>query len=247
MRTLFLDLETSPITAYVWGLWDQNVGLSQIIDTSKTLCWSAKWLGENEVHYGGINKQSHRSMVRDIYDLVDAADVVCHYNGNKFDIPVLNKEFVLQGFSQPSPYKNLDLLRVVKSKFRFPSNKLDFVAEQLGLGNKQPTNFNLWVDCMNGDKEAWKTMEEYNKHDVVLLERLYGKLFHWIKHPINHSVFGVNSAVCPNCGSSSFVKRGYAVTTTCRYQRFKCQDCKHWFRDTINVGPKAGNKFTGVS
>ena len=76
-------------------------------------------------------------MLEGIHSLLDEADAVCHYNGTKFDMPTLNKEFLVHRMTPPPPMKQIDLLRVVKSQFRFPSNKLDYVAQRLGLGKKK--------------------------------------------------------------------------------------------------------------
>ena len=43
---LTLDIETRPNLAHVWGLWQQNVGLSQIVERGHVMCWVAKWYGE---------------------------------------------------------------------------------------------------------------------------------------------------------------------------------------------------------
>ena len=52
-KILLYDIETAPIQAYVWGLWDNNVALNQIETDWYILSWSAKWLGtpENETMY----------------------------------------------------------------------------------------------------------------------------------------------------------------------------------------------------
>ena len=47
MRILFFDLETSPMTAHTWGLWQQNVSLSQIVESTEVICFGAQWYGEN--------------------------------------------------------------------------------------------------------------------------------------------------------------------------------------------------------
>ena len=54
MRILLLDIETSPMSAYVWGLFDQNIGLNQMIDTSKVLCYTAKWYDDKEIYFDSI-------------------------------------------------------------------------------------------------------------------------------------------------------------------------------------------------
>ena len=126
MRILLLDIETSPNSAYVWGLYDQNIGINQMIDSSQVLCYCAKWLGDKEVVFDSIHKSSRKKMLKGIHGLISKADGIVTYNGNKFDLPILNKEFLLHGFNPPSPSKKIDLLRAVRSNFRFTSNKLDY-------------------------------------------------------------------------------------------------------------------------
>ena len=46
MKTLLIDIETKPHKAYCWGLFDQRIGLNQIVEPGGTLCWAAKWLGD---------------------------------------------------------------------------------------------------------------------------------------------------------------------------------------------------------
>ena len=171
MKILLLDIESSPNTAHVWGLWQQNVSINQLMESSYVLCYAAKWLNSDEMMFDSVQQSKPKAMLKGIHGLLDEADAVVHYNGTKFDIPTLNKEFLLHSFNPPSPYKQIDLLRVVRSNFRFPSNKLDYVAQRLNLGKKhEHEGHELWVKCMNGDKDAWKRMEKYNIQDVVLLE-----------------------------------------------------------------------------
>ena len=200
MKLLFLDIETSPNTAHVWGLWQQNVGLSQLRESSRVMCWAAMWAGDDEVNFSSENHTSHKNMIKAAHSLLDEADAVCHYNGKKFDMPTLNKEFLKHGLLPPSPYKQIDLLRVARSQFRFPSNKLDYVAQQLGLGKKVAhEGHELWIKCMAGDKDAWARMEEYNINDVLLLEKVYDRLLPWINNHPNMS-YTKSEYVCPTCG-----------------------------------------------
>ena len=228
MKILLLDIETSPNTAHVWGLWQQNVSINQLMESSYVLCYAAKWLDNEEVLFDSVHQSKPKKMLKGIHGLLNEADAVVHYNGTKFDIPTLNKEFLLHSYNPPSPYKQIDLLRVVRSQFRFPSNKLDYVAQRLGLGQKHAhEGHSLWVKCMNGDNDAWERMQEYNIQDVVLLESLYHTLLPWIKTHPNRNLFS-ESAVCPTCGGSSIQKRGQAISLSGSYQRYQCQDCGSW-------------------
>jgi DNA polymerase elongation subunit (family B) len=179
-----------------------------------------------------------------IHQLLDEADAVITYNGKKFDIPVLNKEFVSLGMSPPAPYKHIDLYQVVRKNFRFASNKLDYICQSLGLGNKiKHRGMDLWKDCIDGDEEAIEEMLRYNQQDVVLLEKLYYVLLPWFKSPINHAIMQ-GELVCTNCGSKHYHSRGHAYTSAGKYARYQCQDCGTWFRSNKTEAHK--DKFIGV-
>lgn len=47
-RVLLFDIETAPIIAHVWSLWENNVSLNQIVSDWHVLSWSAKWLGDSD-------------------------------------------------------------------------------------------------------------------------------------------------------------------------------------------------------
>jgi predicted RNA-binding Zn-ribbon protein involved in translation (DUF1610 family) len=176
-------------------------------------------------------------MLKRIHKLMDEADAVVHYNGTKFDVPTLNKEFLLHKLSPPSSYRQIDLYSTAKSRFRFASNKLDYIAQQLGIGKKHKhEGFELWVKCMNNDANAWATMETYNKQDVELLEGVYNIFRPWIRNHPNVALYTDSEHnVCPLCGGSRLTRRGFAYTTTGRYQRYQCRDCGHWSRDRTGI------------
>lgn len=231
MKILLLDIEVSPNTAHVWGLWKQNVSINQLMESSYTLCWAAKWHGTKEVMFESGFRTKRKRMISRIHSLLSEADMVVHYNGSSFDTPTLNKEFLLHEINPPAPVQELDLLKVVRRKFRFPSNKLDYVSQRLGLGKKfEHEGHTLWVRCMANDPKAWATMEKYNRHDVVLLERLYDRLLPWMKTHANHNLYSEAPECCPNCGSEKFQQRGLARSKTLSYQRYQCQACGSWFR-----------------
>lgn len=240
MKILLLDIECAPNLATVWGIWQQNVALNQLLESSYTLCYAAKWYGESKIMFDSIYKTDRKHMLKSIHELIESADVIVHYNGLRFDVPMLNKEFLEAGMHPPSPVKHIDLLRVIKSNFRFVSNKLDYVSQRLGLGKKTDhEGHELWLKVMNNERAAWKRMETYNKNDVVLLEKLYDRLKGWIKQHPNHNAYSANT-VCTNCGSSKLHKRGEVRSRTSIFQRFQCQSCGAWSRS--NKSQKIGKE-----
>lgn len=230
MKLLFLDIEISPSVVGAWGLWKQNINIDAIIGDSRVLTWAASWEGEDNVLYhDGLT--DHSAMIHSIHSLLEEADYVCTYNGDRFDLKILNQEFLEAGLPPPSPYKSIDLLKTVKKNFRFTSNKLDYITGKLGLGNKiKHRGYQLWLDCMNGKKAAFKEMSEYNVQDVVLLEKLFYRLTPWIG--------GLNRAmesgkhVCPRCGGNHLQHRGTRKTLLGTYERLQCTDCGGWMTGT---------------
>jgi len=230
MKILFLDIETTPNLAYVWGLWNQNVSINQMVNSTEVMCFGARWYGQRKVHFRSIHHDGKVEMLKAIHELLDEADAVVGWNSAAFDMKHLRREFIENGILPPSPSKDIDLMRVSRQQFKFPSNKLDYVAQKLGVGQKvKHSGFELWIKCMAGDEKAWREMKKYQIQDVDLLVDLYEKFLPWIK---THPPMSVDGSVCTNCGSNHIQSRGIARTTTAIYQRYQCQDCGKWLRGT---------------
>jgi len=246
MNILTLDIETTPNLAHVWGIWQQNVGINQILESTDLLCFAAKWHDDKMVQFFG-SWDGRENMVHAAHDLLADADAVVHYNGNAFDIPTLNREFLLRGLTPPAPQKQIDLLATCKRKFRFQSNKLDFVARELGIGNKADNGgHETWIKVMAGDEKAQRRMRKYNEQDVRLTEALYDRLLPWIEgHPnvgLHDGSIGVST--CPSCGSYHLNRRGFAYTAVSKFQQYQCQDCGRWVRASNRI---EGTKVQGVA
>ena len=245
-RILHVDLETAPNLGYFWGLWQQNISHEHVETNSYVLCWSAKWDGRRGITYASVQHNTPKVMLQKIHTLLDQADIVVHYNGSSFDIPILNKEFLKQGLKPPAPYRQIDLLRICRSSFRFDSNKLDAVTKYLGMQTKMKhRGFQLWVGCMRGDKKCWKEMERYNRRDVVILERLYHRLLPWIaQHPLLRLC--LNQLACPKCGSKRTQRRGCVATRAASFYRFQCLHCGGWFRSSKKVHTFKGEQGVNI-
>lgn len=230
MRILLLDIETAPNVAYTWGLWQQDINLPMLEAPGYVMCWAAQWAGETKVMFDSVARSGKKKMLKGIHELMCEADAIITYNGIRFDIPHLNGQFILSGMTPPSPASQIDLMRTVKSRFKFPSNKLEYVCGQLGIGKKvKHQGFDLWLGCLRNDAKAWRTMERYNKMDVTLLVGLYNHLLPWIKNHPNRNLYGETNG-CINCGESKLHRRGVARTAAGVFARFQCQACGKWQR-----------------
>jgi len=228
-RILALDIETTPNLAHVWGLWDQTVSIKQLRESTRVFCFGARWLGDKTVEIRSEFKDGQELMLQRIHALMDEADVIMGWNSKNFDVKHLNREFLQHGMNPPSPHIDLDLMVKTKGVFRFPSNKLDYVAQALGVGKKvSHEGHELWVKCMAGDPEAWERMHAYQKQDVDLLIDVYEKLKPWIKNHPNAALYAGEELACTVCLSKNVQKRGYRFTGAGKYQRFLCNDCGKW-------------------
>ena len=246
MRILTVDIETSPSLAYVWRLFKENIPLQRLVETGEVICVAAKWYDSDEVMFYSVHHDGKQEMLNAIYNLLSEADAVVTYNGKKFDIPHLNREFILAGMTPPAPYAQIDLYWTARQKFNFVSNKLDNIAKELGLGGKfVHAGFQLWIDCMAGDPDAWEQMKTYNMKDVVLTEQLYTRLLPWITQHPAASLYGDAAAraegaeACPGCGGTNLKPRGRAYTSVSVFQRYRCDDCGKWSR--------SGSRLEGTS
>lgn len=247
MRVLLLDIESKPYTALVWGVRKQYLSSHNLLDTGGILCWCAKWLDEDHTYFDSVDRNGEENMLRNIHAMLEEADAVVTYNGNSFDIPMLNREFLKFGLNPPAPYKSVDVYRVVRSKFRFASNKLDDVLKELGFKGKHPNRgLSLWFECMQGVKSAWKEMETYNTDDVLELENLYLRVLPWITNHPNRSVHD-REVKCTNCGSHRFQNRGFARLVSGVYQRYQCNDCGHWMRGSTSIESPLRNRMISVN
>jgi DNA polymerase elongation subunit (family B) len=233
MRLLTLDIETKPITAHCWGLWDQRIGINQIIDGGGLLSFAAKFHGERKVHFAAEWEDGERAMVRKAHKLLDEADAVMGWNSDRFDVRWLNAMFVKHGLGRPAPFAKVDLMKSVKHHLYLPSYKLDFVAGYLGVGRKVRTGgFDLWSDVLAGCTKARALMRRYNIGDTKLTEQVFDVLHArgWVRGLPNWSIR--EGHACPYCGSERLQQRGFRETATRRYARYQCRDCQGWSQGT---------------
>ena len=127
-QILVLDIETSPNIAYVWRFFKENVGAKQVLANGTMLSFAAKWLGEKDVVYEDVSNQTEKQMLEKMFALLDQAEVVVAHNGNKFDLPHIQGRGLVLGLKPPSPYKQIDTVRVARDQFNFPSNSLEYLS-----------------------------------------------------------------------------------------------------------------------
>ena len=240
MKLLTIDIETRPMESRHWGIWGQNIAISQIQKPDGLLCFAAQFHGERKMHFASQWGDGEHAMVRAAHALFDEADAVMGWNSDKFDIPWLERCFIEHKFPQPAPFKKFDLMKAVKRHARLPSYKLDFVARWLGVGRKIKTGgWDLWDEVLAGDRLAMERMRKYNIQDTRLTEAVYDELHArgWVSAPVNAAILG--GRVCPHCGSEKLQARGYESSATRLYKRWKCITCKRWSQSVASEPERA--------
>ncbi len=240
LRVLVLDIELAPMTAYIWSLKDQYIGVKQLKTDWYVIAWGAKWLGEpaSKIIYrdqrNAKKLEDDKAILRELWDLLNGADVVITQNGERFDGPKLNARFILQGMRPPKPYKHLDTYKLVRKVAAFTSNGLEYLTQKLctkyrKLSHGRFPGLSLWIECMAGNKKAWAEMKEYNIHDVLSTEELYMKIRAWAPQSMPAVYPGGNPLDhCGTCGSSQVRKEGYCYTRVSKAPQISCKDCGKW-------------------
>lgn len=244
-RGLIFDIETAPIQAYVWGLYDQNVGLNQIKSDWHLLAWSAKWLGDpaSKTMYMDNSKskdiKDDKALVGNLSELINEADFIITQNGEAFDVKKLNARAVINGLDPIKPVRSTDILKEGRKVFKFTSHKLEYVTNMLNkkykkLKHSKYPGFELWSAVLSGDKRAWAEMRKYTIHDVLSTEEAYLNIQGWIKTQNMASYLEDVTMRC-KCGSDDLESRGYAYTDKAKFQVYRCNTCGKWPRSTQNL------------
>jgi DNA polymerase elongation subunit (family B) len=227
-RVLTLDIETSPALARIWQLYDITVAVSQIVEPSRVLCYAGKWLGDKRTTCVSEFHDGKKVMVQTMWDMLNEADIVVGNNHVRFDIPHMNREFMLAGLVPPSPVQHIDLLTVMRRNFKMMSNKLGYVTDAVGLETKLDTGGQaLWNQVMAGDRAAWDKFRRYNIQDVVITEQLFTLLAPWIKSP-HAGLWTGDMSSCYACGSTRLVAHGVTRSKTMAWPLTQCADCGAW-------------------
>ena len=233
-RILHIDIESAPTLGFVFGRFKQFLSPSHVVRRGYVLCWCAKWHNEptmitcSQADFGKEGTEDDEEVVRAAYDMFEMADIIVAHNADRYDIPMLRRQWMKYGMPPPQPYRSADTLKMAKSSAKFEANSLAELGAFFELGSKMQTGgFDLWARCMKGEKEAFQEMVDYCCGDVELLEAVYMKLLPYAKTHPNVALYGINiKPRCTRCGSSDLrplEKSSYTMTR--QYTAFRCGSC----------------------
>lgn len=252
-QMLVIDIETAPMRAFMWSLWQHGFGLNMVASDWYMLSWSARWVGapEGVTIYRDIRDcydgEDDATILGDLWELLDQADIVIGQNSKRFDVKKINARFILQGYQPPSSFKQIDTLLIAKRQFGFTSNKLEYMTDKLCVKYKKLKHgkypgMELWTECLKGNPEAWDEMELYNRYDVLSTEELYTILRPWDDTHPNFNLYSESLDITCKCGSTKLRMNGYAYTGLSKFQRYRCEDCGGEVRGRINLLSKDKRK-----
>lgn len=230
IKRLFLDIETSPNTVFSWNVgYKLNISHDNILKERAIICICYKWEDSKTVHFLSWNKGDDKKMVLEFVKIMQSADELIGHNGDNYDIKFLRARAIFHGVTSLPDFITLDTLKISRTKFRFNSNKLDYISKYLGFGGKIETGgFGLWKDiCLNNSSKALNNMINYCKKDVILLEKVYNKLKGFTKHKTHIGVLNDGSVIdCPHCGSDNIGHHNQIILASGMIKHsMKCRDC----------------------
>jgi DNA polymerase elongation subunit (family B) len=229
-KRLFFDIETSPNIGFFWQSgYKLNIPYSNIIKERAIICICYKWADENKVHsLTWDENQNDKTMLEKFMEVANEAHELVGHNGDKFDLPWIRTRCLFHGIPCFPTYATIDTLKHARSRFRFNSNRLDYIANYLGVGSKTETGFDLWKDIvLKNDKTALKKMVDYCKNDVVILEKVYNHIANYVPHKTHYvALLNDETCSCPECGSTDlrFSQKRYTAGGMARIQ-LQCSDC----------------------
>lgn len=229
-KILFYDIETRPLLAYIWRLGEQVVRhhqLSEHGDKYGIICISYAWNDGKpaRVIHWGYNEQDSGHVVREFDKIIRQADITIGKNSDRFDVKHINTQRLLHNLPPLPEWTEYtdDLEKQLRKYFIFPSQGLDYISKELGLGGKVKMEFQDWVDIVEKkSKKAFVKMCTYNKKDVEDTRTIWNRVKAHIKPKLNLSVFS-GQFCCRNCGSRNLTKAGIKRNGRSTYQMWFCK------------------------
>jgi DNA polymerase elongation subunit (family B) len=236
-RRLFFDVETSYCIGKFWRPgYKVHISAENIIKQAGIICICYKWEEEREVYaLSWDKKQNDKKQLQKFIEIANQASELVGHNGDKFDLPWIRTRCLYHDIEAFPHYSTLDTLKISRSKFRFPDNKLNTIASYLGIGQKLKTESGLWDKViLDKNEKALGYMIEYCKRDVVLLEKVYNRLKTSVEPKFHYGVlFGSDRAACPECGSDDLVKVNSRTTASgLKKIQMKCNTCGRYHSKT---------------
>lgn len=232
-NVLVLDIETSPILAFIWDTYKVSISPEQIYKDRDIMSYSAKWRGKKKMfYYDRRNDPNCKRLILKLKKLLNKADVVVYHNGDAFDRRRINAEFLKFGIKPPKPYKSIDTLIESRKIADFTFHKLEYLSQVVNQLHRKTSHsefhgFSLWKACLNGVVKAWDSMKKYNKKDVLATEELLNKLLPWLSESCPALwMYGDAKSDCHRCGHHGhMIEAPKRLAPKTKFHQYRCPKC----------------------
>lgn len=253
-KRLFWDIEVSPNIVLAWRAgWKQTIPPENIIHERAIICICYKWQHEKTVHSLTWDaKQNDKKMLKTFVKVLNGADEAVAHNGDKYDIKMFNGRCLFHKLRAPKIVKTLDTLVIARRRFALNSNKLDYIAQYMGMEGKTKTEYSWWEKVlMDNCQVTLRKMVRYCKKDVILGENVFLEISAYHNCKTHIGVWdGHEKWHCPECGSGYVIKRRERITQAGTVSHdLSCKKCDRWymvnnkvFNDMMEAREKQGNK-----
>ena len=236
-KRLFYDIETSYNIVKAWRIgYNINLNMDDIIQERAIITIAYKWEGEEDVTVLSWNKGCDKEIIKDFVKVMAEADELVGHNVDRYDTKFIMARALKHNIPVLPKYQSTDTLKLAKKHFMLNSNKLDYIAQYLGIGHKtKHRGMEMWDDIiLRNDPKALEEMIEYNVQDVFLTEQVYHKLMEYSLPKVNHASKQTGDKhTCPQCGSNhAELHKTYISSSGTKTRLMNCLNCSTNF--TIN-------------
>ena len=194
--------------------------------------------GDKEISVLSWNNGNDYEVIKKFVEILNEADEIVGHNIDEFDLKLIATRAIKHNIPILPKFKTSDTLKMARKKFSFESNKLDFIANFLGIGTKiEHRGLEMLDDIiLHNYKKALEEMIIYCIGDVSLTEKVYKKLKNYAYSMVNHSLIATNTKnCCPECGSTN-LNLEKTIMSNSRIERvLKCTDCSTIFNMSNTV------------
>lgn len=228
-KRLFFDIEVSPNIGFFWQPGHKiSISYENIIQERAIICICYKWESDKKVQsLQWDSKQNDKAMLQEFIKVANEADELIGHNGDRFDLTWIRTRCLFHNIPVFPQYTTIDTLKFARAKFRFNSNRLDYIGKFLGIGQKLHTGFQLWADIvLRKCDTSMNKMVKYCKQDVILLQEIFFKLNNYIPAKTHFGVKnGYDKISCPECGGPTKINLTRTSATGAKRQQRQCKDC----------------------
>jgi hypothetical protein len=234
-RIVTIDLERVPGRTAERDIWDPRDAKrwnywppEEWVSLPRTVCFTAKTMGKRPEFVAEWQRPDPHWIARRSWEIVDAADLVVTYNGNRADLAWLRTAWLDAGLPEPRPFKSVDLFKL-QARWALERRSLAYLLERLSMASKEG-HYNAAearAACA-GNRAAQKALRGYNMTDVEITEALYLRVRHLLP-TVNLGAFYADAEDvnrCPYCGAEGTLKAsGWYTASVQSYGLLTCDSC----------------------